>query len=42
MKGAITSYIDVAQVGIWMFWIFFVGVIIYLRREARGEWDKIL
>lgn len=37
MKGAITSYIDVAQVTIWMFWIFFIGLLIYLRREDRRE-----
>lgn len=35
--GQITSYIDVAQVTIWTFWVFFVGLIIYLRREDRRE-----
>jgi photosynthetic reaction center H subunit len=35
--GQITSYIDVAQVAIWTFWIFFLGLIIYLRREDRRE-----
>jgi photosynthetic reaction center H subunit len=35
--GQITSYIDVAQVMIWLFWAFFVGLIIYIRREDRRE-----
>lgn len=35
--GQITSYIDVAQVTIWLFWAFFVGLIIYIRREDRRE-----
>lgn len=35
--GQITSYIDVAQVAIWTFWIFFIGLITYLRREDRRE-----
>ena len=37
MKGAITSYIDVAQVTLYMFWIFFVGLVIYLLRENKRE-----
>jgi photosynthetic reaction center H subunit len=35
--GAITSYLDVAQVVLYAFWIFFVGLIIYLRREDKRE-----
>ncbi len=35
--GAITSYIDVAQVVLYAFWIFFAGLIIYLRREDKRE-----
>ena len=35
--GAITSHIDVAQVVLYAFWIFFAGLIFYLRREDRRE-----
>ncbi len=35
--GAITSHIDVAQVVLYTFWIFFAGLIFYLRREDRRE-----
>jgi len=35
--GAITSYFDVAQLVLYMFWIFFAGVIYYLVRENRRE-----
>jgi photosynthetic reaction center H subunit len=35
--GAITQYIDVAQVALYVFWIFFVGLILYLRREDKRE-----
>lgn len=35
--GAITDHIDVAQVVLYAFWIFFAGLIIYLRREDRRE-----
>jgi photosynthetic reaction center H subunit len=35
--GAITSYIDVAQLVLYAFWIFFFGLIIYLHREAKRE-----
>ncbi|MBB4284379.1 photosynthetic reaction center subunit H [Roseospira goensis] len=35
--GALTSYMDVAQVAIWVFWFFFFGLIFYLRREDRRE-----
>ncbi len=36
-SGAITSYIDVAQLVLYAFWIFFAGLIIYLRREDKRE-----
>jgi len=36
-SGAITGYIDVAQVVLYAFWIFFAGLIIYLRREDKRE-----
>ena len=36
-RGAITSHIDVAQVVLYAFWIFFSGLIFYLRREDRRE-----
>ena len=32
-RGAITDYIDVAQVVLYVFWAFFAGLIVYLRRE---------
>ncbi|MGA9027922.1 MAG: photosynthetic reaction center subunit H [Steroidobacteraceae bacterium] len=35
--GAITGYFDVAQVVLYAFWIFFAGLIIYLRREDKRE-----
>jgi len=35
--GAITSNIDVAQLVLYAFWIFFAGLIIYLRREDKRE-----
>lgn len=35
--GGITEYIDVAQVTLYAFWIFFAGLIFYLRREDRRE-----
>lgn len=37
MQGAITAYIDVAQVVLYAFWIFFAGLILYLRREDKRE-----
>ncbi|ACA18104.1 photosynthetic reaction center H subunit [Methylobacterium sp. 4-46] len=36
-KGAITGYIDVAQVVLYAFWLFFAGLVFYLRREDRRE-----
>lgn len=35
--GAITSHIDVAQVVLYAFWIFFAGLILYIRREDKRE-----
>jgi photosynthetic reaction center H subunit len=35
--GAITANIDVAQVVLYAFWIFFAGLILYLRREDKRE-----
>ncbi|MCX8006386.1 MAG: photosynthetic reaction center subunit H, partial [Burkholderiaceae bacterium] len=35
--GAITGYIDVAQITLYVFWIFFAGLIIYLHRENKRE-----
>jgi photosynthetic reaction center H subunit len=35
--GAITGYIDVAQVALYVFWVFFAGLVFYLRREDRRE-----
>lgn len=37
MKGEITSYFDVAQVAIWLFWILFTVLIFWIRREDRRE-----
>jgi len=36
-EGALTSYMDTAQVVIWVFWFFFFGLVFYLRREDRRE-----
>src|SRR5262245_38331974 len=35
--GAFTRYIDLAQVVLYAFWIFFFGLIYYLRREDKRE-----
>jgi len=35
--GAFTRYIDLAQVVLYAFWIFFAGLIYYLRREDKRE-----
>jgi photosynthetic reaction center H subunit len=35
--GALTGYVDVAQIVLYVFWIFFVGLIIYLRKEDKRE-----
>lgn len=36
-KGAITQYVDVAQLVLYLFWIFFAGLIYYLVRENHRE-----
>lgn len=36
-SGAITSYIDVAQLVLYAFWIFFAGLVFYLHRENKRE-----
>lgn len=35
--GALTQYIDVAQVVLYLFWIFFAGLIYYLHQENKRE-----
>lgn len=35
--GAITGYIDLAQIILYMFWIFFAGIIFYLVLEGHRE-----
>lgn len=35
--GAITGYIDVAQITLYVFWIFFAGLIYYLLQENKRE-----
>jgi photosynthetic reaction center H subunit len=37
IRGAITSNIDVAQVVLYAFFVFFAGLVFYLRREDRRE-----
>jgi photosynthetic reaction center H subunit len=36
-RGAITGYIDVAQVTLYVFWGFFFGLVYYLRKEDKRE-----
>ena len=36
-SGAITGYIDVAQLVLYAFWIFFAGLVYYLRQEDKRE-----
>ena len=36
-SAAITGYIDVAQVVLYMFWVFFAGLVYYLHRENKRE-----
>jgi photosynthetic reaction center H subunit len=40
--GAITSYFDVAQITLWVFWGFFAGLVIYLHRENKREGYPLL
>ncbi|MEO8038476.1 MAG: photosynthetic reaction center subunit H [Betaproteobacteria bacterium] len=35
--GAITQYLDVAQLALYAFWLFFAGLIYYLHRENKRE-----
>ena len=35
--GAVTEYIDVAQIALYVFWVFFAGLVYYLRREDKRE-----
>jgi photosynthetic reaction center H subunit len=37
MVGAITQYIDVAQIVLYLFWAFFAGLIYYLHQEGKRE-----
>ena len=40
--GAITGYIDVAQLVLYAFWVFFAGLIYYLHRENKREGYPLL
>jgi photosynthetic reaction center H subunit len=40
--GAITNHIDVAQVALYVFWVFFIGLIYYLHRENKREGYPLL
>jgi photosynthetic reaction center H subunit len=35
--GAFTRYVDIPQVVLYLFWIFFAGLLYYLRREDKRE-----
>lgn len=35
--GGITGNIDLAQIAIYVFWAFFIGLVIYLQRESHRE-----
>ena len=37
LRGALTGYVDVAQVVLYVFWAFFAGLIYYLARENHRE-----
>ncbi len=37
IRGSFTQYVDVAQVVLYAFWVFFAGLIFYLRREDKRE-----
>ena len=37
LRGSLTGYIDVAQMTLYAFWLFFAGIIFYLRREDKRE-----
>ena len=36
-QGAVTDYIDIAQLTLYLFWIFFFCLIVYLQRENKRE-----
>ena len=40
--AAITGYIDVAQIALYLFWLFFAGLIYYLHREDKREGYPLL
>ena len=40
--GAITGYIDVAQLALYVFWAFFAGLIYYLHQEDKREGYPLL
>jgi photosynthetic reaction center H subunit len=35
--GAITNYVDVAQLTLWVFWFFFFALVWFIRREDKRE-----
>ena len=35
--GSITQYFDVAQIALYVFWVFFAGLIYYLHQESKRE-----
>ncbi|MBL8337961.1 MAG: photosynthetic reaction center subunit H, partial [Rhodoferax sp.] len=35
--GSLTGYIDVAQVTLYVFWVFFAGLVYYLHQENKRE-----
>ena len=37
MRGSLTGYIDVAQMTLYAFFLFFAGLVYYLRREDKRE-----
>lgn len=37
LRGMLTEHMDVAQVVLYAFWVFFAGLIFYIRREDRRE-----
>ncbi len=37
MIGAFTGYVDLAQITLYLFWLFFAGLIYYLHREDKRE-----
>ncbi|MFN2328054.1 MAG: photosynthetic reaction center subunit H [Chromatocurvus sp.] len=42
MTGAITGYIDVAQLALYAFWLFFLVLVLYLHREGKREGYPLL